>query len=183
MRTQSEVAAMLELNRRGWSIKRITAEFGINRNTVRRYVRVGGWTSYKRRQRSYEVLALGQATDSKINWPLGVTEGTVSNHTKRGRSGAVDDHDPQERRTAEKRASWLWMHGLMQGLVSIDIVSREIKETEGLGRLLRRIREGRLAERNKALAVIARRRGIPLRTICGFLGIDRKTVAEVRTSL
>ena len=178
MRTQSEVAAMLELNRRGWSIKRITAEFGINRNTVRRYVRVGGWTSYKRPRRSSEVLAPGQATDSKINWPLGVTEGTASNHTKRDRSGAVDDQDPRERRTANRRSSWLWMHELVQGLVSIDIVSREIKETEDLGSLLRRIREGRLAERNKALAVIASRQGIPLRAICGFLGIDRKTARK-----
>jgi transposase len=48
-----------------------------------------------------------------------------------------------------------------------------IRENEG-----RLIREGRLAERNKALTVIPRRRGIPLRTICGFLGIDRKTARK-----
>ena len=66
----------------------------------------------------------------------------------------------------------------MQGLVSIDSVRREIKDTEQIGKLLRRIWEGRLAERNKALAVIASRRGIPLRTICRFLGIDRKTVRK-----
>jgi hypothetical protein len=40
MRTQSEVAAievaaMLELDRRGWSISRIAAEFSVDRKTVR----------------------------------------------------------------------------------------------------------------------------------------------------
>jgi len=41
MRTRSEVAAMLELKRRGWSISRIAAEFSVDRKTVRRYIRAG----------------------------------------------------------------------------------------------------------------------------------------------
>jgi transposase len=82
------------------------------------------------------------------------------------------------RRAANKLSSWLWMHELMQGLVSIDSVRREIKDTEQIGELLHRIWEGRLSERNKALAVIASRRGAPLRTITRFLGIDRKTLRK-----
>lgn len=52
MRTRSEVAAMLELERRGWSISRIAAEFSVDRKTVRRYIRAGCWTGYKPRERS-----------------------------------------------------------------------------------------------------------------------------------
>ena len=46
MRTPDEVAAMLELKRRGWGCKRIAREFGTCPKTVRRYVREGSWTGY-----------------------------------------------------------------------------------------------------------------------------------------
>jgi len=48
MRTPDEVAAMLELKRRGWGIKRIAREFGTCRKTVRRYLREGCWSGYSR---------------------------------------------------------------------------------------------------------------------------------------
>lgn len=48
MRTPDEVAAMLELKRRGWGAKRIAREFGTCPKTVRRYLRDGRWTGYSR---------------------------------------------------------------------------------------------------------------------------------------
>jgi predicted transcriptional regulator len=48
MRTPDEVAAMLELKRRGWGAKRIAREFGTCAKTVRRYLRGGCWTGYSR---------------------------------------------------------------------------------------------------------------------------------------
>ena len=52
MRTPDEVAAMLELKRLGWGVKRIAREFGTCPKTVRRYVREGGWTGYARVRRA-----------------------------------------------------------------------------------------------------------------------------------
>ena len=52
MRTPGEVAAMLELKRRGWGCERIAREFGSCPKTVRRYVREGGWTGYARVRRA-----------------------------------------------------------------------------------------------------------------------------------
>jgi transposase len=49
-------------------------------------------------------------------------------------------------------------------------------DPDEIGELLRRIRKCRLADRNKALAVIARRQGISSPIICRFLGIDRKSL-------
>src|SRR5215213_4778459 len=43
MRTPDEVAAMLRLHALGWGTRRIAAEFGCSRNTVKRYVERGGW--------------------------------------------------------------------------------------------------------------------------------------------
>ena len=43
MRTPEEVSAMLALKARGWGSKRIAAELGCSRNTVRRWLAAGGW--------------------------------------------------------------------------------------------------------------------------------------------
>ena len=43
VRTPDEVAAMLRLHALGWGTRRIAAEFGCSRNTVKRYVGRGGW--------------------------------------------------------------------------------------------------------------------------------------------
>src|SRR5215207_880307 len=43
VRTPDEVAAMLQLHALGWGTRRIAAEFGCSRNTVKRYVERGGW--------------------------------------------------------------------------------------------------------------------------------------------
>ena len=43
MQTPEDVQAMLKPASLGWGAKRIAAEMGCSRNTVRRYVRQGGW--------------------------------------------------------------------------------------------------------------------------------------------
>jgi transposase len=43
VRTPDEVAAMLRLHALGWGTRRIAAEFGCSRNTVKRYVELGVW--------------------------------------------------------------------------------------------------------------------------------------------
>ena len=71
----------------------------------------------------------------------------------------------------------------MQGLLPVSSISFEGRDPGEIGELLRRIRECRLADRNKALAVIARRQGILSRIICRFLGIDRKSLRDICDSL
>lgn len=44
MRAPDEVATMLGLHNLGWGTRRIAAELGCDRETVRRYVTAGGWT-------------------------------------------------------------------------------------------------------------------------------------------
>jgi DNA-binding NarL/FixJ family response regulator len=39
--TPDEVKAIVELQRKGWGAKRIAREFGISKNTVKRYLRAG----------------------------------------------------------------------------------------------------------------------------------------------
>jgi transposase len=56
MRTPDEVATMLRLKALGWGTKRIAAELGCSRNTVKRYIEAQGWTGYRRPRRE-RVLA------------------------------------------------------------------------------------------------------------------------------
>lgn len=47
METPEDVAVMLRLSQLGWGAKRIAFELGCSRNTVRRYLRRGGWAAYR----------------------------------------------------------------------------------------------------------------------------------------
>ena len=56
-----EVAAMVGLRGLGWGAKRIAAEFGCSRNTVKRYLGLGGWTRCRRPARA-------KALDGLADW-------------------------------------------------------------------------------------------------------------------
>ena len=48
MQTPEDVQAMLKLASLGWGAKRISREMGCSRNTVRSYLRQGGWQPYRK---------------------------------------------------------------------------------------------------------------------------------------
>jgi hypothetical protein len=58
MLAPDEVAAMVQLQRLGWGTKRIAAELGCSRNTVKRDLAAGGWVAIRqpRRQRRLDGL-------------------------------------------------------------------------------------------------------------------------------
>jgi uncharacterized protein YjcR len=51
MQTPEDVAQMLRLKAAGLGIKVIARKMGCSKNTVRRYLRGGGWVAYKRPER------------------------------------------------------------------------------------------------------------------------------------
>lgn len=57
MQTPEDVAQMLRLKAAGLGIKHIACKMGCSKNTVRRYLRSGGWVAYKRPERK---RALGE---------------------------------------------------------------------------------------------------------------------------
>jgi transposase len=52
MQTPEDVLVMRQLLERGWSRRRIAAELGISRNTLDRYLALGGWHPYRTINRS-----------------------------------------------------------------------------------------------------------------------------------
>jgi transposase len=59
MQTPEDVQAMLKLASLGWGAKRISRELGCSRNTVRGYLRQGGWQPYQSPPRTSKLAALG----------------------------------------------------------------------------------------------------------------------------
>ena len=60
MHTPEDVKAMLKLASLGWGAKRIAREVGCSRNTVRRYLRHGGYVVYQSPARTGKLDALGE---------------------------------------------------------------------------------------------------------------------------
>jgi transposase len=58
MQTPEDVAVMLRLKAAGLGVKKIAARMGCSKNTVRRYVRSGGYVAYKRPERPSALGAL-----------------------------------------------------------------------------------------------------------------------------
>jgi transposase len=86
METPDDVAAMLRLHAAGWGAKRIARELGCARNTVRRYIRQGGWQPYAAGERAkvldehaawvqdaFETHGNGEVIRQELKRKLGVT--------------------------------------------------------------------------------------------------------------
>lgn len=58
MQTPEEVTAMLRLAQAGVGVKRIAVELGCSKNTVRRYLRAGGWIAYRKPERGSRLAGL-----------------------------------------------------------------------------------------------------------------------------
>ena len=80
-----------------------------------------------------------------------------------------------DRRELARKAAFEWMRAVLQKEVSPDVLRREIGDVPDLAALLGRLHDGRLSDRNRSMAVLAKLRGLRIGTICGFLGIDNRS--------
>lgn len=80
-----------------------------------------------------------------------------------------------DRREQARRAAFEWMRAVLQKEVSPDALRREIGDVPDFAALLGRLHDGRLSDRNRSMVVLAKHRGLSVGTICGFLGIDRRS--------
>ena len=87
------------------------------------------------------------------------------------------------RRELQPKASALllpseWMLRLLQGKIDLQHILADIRTIprDDAIKLLAQIRDGPLWARNRALAVLAHRQGIPIRMIARFLMVDHRTV-------
>jgi transposase len=86
---------------------------------------------------------------------------------------AASDLDRQPK--ARDSTAFEWMRKVLQKEISSATLRCELGRVPELGFLLKRLYEGRLADRNRSLSVLASIRGWRTSAICTFLGIDKKT--------
>jgi transposase len=80
-----------------------------------------------------------------------------------------------DKRLQARQAAFEWMRAVLQNEVNPDALRMEIGDIPDIGALLDRLYDGRLSDRNRSMAVLARRRGLCSRTVCAFLGISMQT--------
>jgi transposase len=79
------------------------------------------------------------------------------------------------RREQAREVAFEWMRALLQKEISPDSLRSQVGDMPSLAALLDRVYEGRFSDRNRAVTVLANRRGLGGPVVCGFLGIDKKT--------
>jgi transposase len=73
-----------------------------------------------------------------------------------------------------KRAAFKWMRALLQKEINDQEVHREFGDLHEFTRLLQRLYDGRLSDRNRALVILAKHHGLSRGVICDFLGICKQ---------
>jgi len=71
-----------------------------------------------------------------------------------------------------------WMRKVLQGEVPLDVLTTELGELANLRELVAVVTERRLSDRNRALAVLARAKGIDVNIVSAFLHIARRTAIK-----
>jgi transposase len=82
------------------------------------------------------------------------------------------------RRLRARQAAFDWMRKVLQGEVSLHALAGELGEVPDLNALVTVVNEGRLSDRNRALAVLAREKGFSITDVCGFLDLSKASVLK-----
>ena len=86
-------------------------------------------------------------------------------------------------RERKRRADFEWMRQVLQKEINDDTLHRELDRIPDLSVLLQHLHNGRLLDRNRAMAALASHREIPSQTICEFLGVGKAFVRKYRDKL
>lgn len=73
-----------------------------------------------------------------------------------------------------------WMLDVLQNKIEPEDMKRQLGDMPDLEVFLHRLYTGHLTDRNKAMVMLASRRGLPIKTICSFLGISPHTYTRYK---
>jgi transposase len=188
----------------GKSIRKIQRATGHSRNTIRKVLREEPYGYAKREHQPYPVLGpyLGiidrwleqdkERPKKERHTARGIYRRLVEEYSFQGSETTVRRYVREARIrvgiTAPKKektssldprfsveAASIWMLEILQGAKSLEILSIELMDTMHLDFLLAHLTKGGLRDRNKALTIIARRKGIRNSVIAKLLHLSPKT--------
>ena len=82
------------------------------------------------------------------------------------------------RKLRARQEAFDWMRKVLQGETSLNALAGELGGLSDLNELLTVVTEGRLSDRNRALAVLARERGFSISDVRGFLNCAKDSVLK-----
>ena len=184
MKRRSDVSAMLRLKARGWGLRRIAAKLRCSRTTVRRWLAQGEWRPHPSRSRPAKLDGLSDWLRERFCLHAGNTN-AVRQELAREKNITASLRTV-ERAVAPlwrefflveraRQAAFEWMRSVLQKDINLNALRREVGDVPDIETLLQRLYEGRLSDRNRSLVVLANRRGVSSRFVCGFLGINKNT--------
>jgi hypothetical protein len=189
MLTTKQIAAISRLHSKcRWPIGRIERHLQISRKTIKKYLLC-------QTRRRVHVCRSGKldpfkavVTELVQQDPSPATQSILQQLRRLGYKGEITilrNHLRNVRAALSRSSRWNgrqeafeWMHRLLQGAIPEKEVHTYLGHVSELNKLLSVVTEERLSMRNKAVAVLARERGIAPSHICSFLFIDRKTAAR-----
>lgn len=185
MKTQEDVAAMLRLKALGWGTTRIAVELCCSPDTVSYWLTLVEW--HPRRSRSRKLGGLSDWLREHFRFHAGNTD-AVRQELTREKNITVSLHTV-ERAVAPlwrkfviaarpQQAAFEWTRGVLQKDISPGALHHEIGDVPGIETLLQRLYDGRLFDRNRSMAVLAKRRGLKSHFVCSFLDIDSKPIVS-----
>jgi transposase len=171
-----------------WSLRRIERHLQVSRKTVTKYLLSSSGSSRRSERASkldpYKpvVVELLQQDSSVKSYPIfqrlrsqgykgGIT--ILRDYLQRVRSKPSGALIP-----GSKQEVFDWMRAVLQGALGQPELARELGHVVELDKLLAAITEGRLQSRNRAMAVLARERGIGQSHVCSFLFLGKKTASK-----
>jgi transposase len=132
-------------------IRQVVRETGISRKTIRKML-ANRWP------KQYGPRSPGTSEPPIHTASIGRTKRTAKNSDSRanGKSLAFD-----------------WMRSVLQNQIDLSALRHQVGDPPELNELRRRLYDGRLADRNRSMVILANRYCLSSSVICSFLGISR----------
>jgi transposase len=132
-------------------IRQVVRETGISRSTIRKMI-ANRWP------KQYGPRAHGTSEPPPHTTSIGRTKRTATNSDSHANS---------------KNLAFDWMRSVLQNQIPLSALKHQVGDPPELGELCRRLYDGRLADRNRSMVILANRHGLSSSVTCSFLGISR----------
>ena len=174
-----DVNAIVTLRRKGLSLRGISRISGNSRRTVEKYLNTRDGVSRRRARLGPpgKLEPFKAYLAERLKAPGWTTKALLSALQHLGYQGGYTTlrRYLRHHRATVRQQEFDWMLAVLQGALPHAVLGRQLGDLPDLGDLLTCLKEGRRSERNRALAVLARQKGIGRASVCAFLHINRTT--------
>jgi len=167
-----------------WPIRRIARYLSMSRKTVEKYLRSPEQTPKSPQQRPSKLDSYKPVIAGLLQRDFTVKSEIIFQHLRslgyQGGRTISRDYVHRIRTktlctpiTGMRQEAFDWMRAVLQGALGQSELIGQLGHVADLDKLLTAVTEGRLSKRNRALAVLARERGIGQSYVCSFLYLGK----------